>query len=73
MDPIVIVARVDIPQSIPRVELVVRLVNGIPALFTADGRYVVGQRALEVEARVESVLACKAEILIGRIEVGLPP
>lgn len=63
---------VNIPASIPRVSLVVRIIDGSPVLFTSDGRFVEGQRDLVISARMESVLSCKADFLLPAMQDGLP-
>lgn len=63
---------VKIPPETPRVTLIIRVVDGAPVLFTEDGKYVEGQRGMEIAAHMDDVLSCKADFFLGRWEVGLP-
>ncbi|HVZ31851.1 MAG TPA: hypothetical protein VG963_05465 [Polyangiaceae bacterium] len=41
-------------------------------LFTADGYFVEGQQGLDVSSHLDSILSCKADLLLPAMENGLP-
>lgn len=53
-----ILSRVDVPADVPRIALEVRLIDGVPVVFTARGEMVSGQIAVSVKGEVgEGVVA----------------
>lgn len=57
---------VTLPQGTPTIGLEVRLMNGVPCLFTERGEFVRGQQNITLRAGLDDATKVAAEILVER-------
>lgn len=72
LDMVRISATPYIPSDFPKAQLQVRIIEGVPLLFTEDGKLVDSQGDLDVHAHMDDVLSCTVEVCLPKIEFGWP-
>jgi hypothetical protein len=64
--------RVNLPDNTERIGLEVRMIDGVPTIFTDRGEHVKGQRRCVVSTAFDSVVSVTLEFMPTRVEPKKP-